>query len=188
MFTFKNLALVLVWIISLALIYPKDASSALLINGVSQSSSTVPLYDKLEVRFNINGTVAENLQWPYDPDNISGLTTKIGITVDGLFLPPGENDWANAVVIPAFLYQPTVIDRSVTADNANSEWIYPKGDAYWVLRFSPKEKGTWQYKIRAQDDSNYPDWSESDPKSFNAINAREGVHGFVQVSTRDPRY
>ena len=188
MSTFKNLALVIVWTISFALIYPKDASSALSISSVSQSSATVPLYDKLEVRFNINGTVAENLQWPYDPDNISGLTTKIGITVDGLFLPPGEDNWANAVVIPAFLYQPTVIDRSATADNANSEWIYPKGDAYWVLRFTPKEIGTWQYKIRAQDDSNYPDWSESDPKSFNAVNAREGVHGFVQVSTRDPRY
>jgi hypothetical protein len=188
MSSYNKLALVLFWTLFLALIYPKDAFSALSISSVSQSSSSVSLYDKLEVRFDINGTVAENLQWPYDPDNISGLTTKIGITVDGLFLPPGENSWAKAVVIPAFLYQPTVIDRSVTSDNANSEWIYPKGDAYWMLRFAPKKKGTWQYKIRAQDDSNYPDWSESAPKSFNATNAREGVHGFVQVSTRDPRY
>ena len=99
----KNFTLVLFWIISITLINPKCMFSSLSISDVSQSSSTVPLYDKLEVRFDINGTVAENLQWPYDPDNISGLTTKTGITVDGLFLPPGEKNWANAYVIPAFL-------------------------------------------------------------------------------------
>jgi len=188
MSSFKKLTLVLFWVILLALIYPKDAFAALSISNVSQSSSTVSLYDKLEVRFDINGTVAENLQWPYDSDNISGLTTKIGITVNGFFLPPGESNWSNAVVIPAFLYQPTIIDRSATSDNANSEWIYPKGDPYWMLRFAPKITGTWKYKIRAQDSSNYPNWTESSVKSFGTTNARSGVHGFVQVSTRDPRY
>ena len=185
---YKNLALLLFWVISIACIKPKTSCSSLSIRGVSQTSPTVPLYNKLEVRFDINGTVAENLQWPYDPDNIPGLTTKTGISVDGLFLPPGEKSWAKAVVVPAFLYQPTVIDRSVTPEDANSEWIYPQGDAYWVLRFAPNKKGTWHYKIRAQDDSNYPDWSESANKFFTATGAQEDVHGFVQVSSRDSRY
>ena len=188
MSAYKNLALLIFWLISSVLIKPENSLSSLSISGISRSSSTVPLYEKLEVRFEINGTVAENLQWPYDPDNIPGLTTKTGITVDGLFLPPGEQNWAKAIVIPAFLYQPTVIDRSVTANDANSEWIYPQGDAYWVLRFSPNKKGTWHYKVRAQDDSNYPEWSESENESFTAKNPEEGVHGFVRVSARDRRY
>ena len=82
---YKNLALLLFWVISIACIKPKTSCSSLSIRGVSQTSPTVPLYNKLEVRFDINGTVAENLQWPYDPDNIPGLTTKTGISVDGLF-------------------------------------------------------------------------------------------------------
>ncbi|MFN2212374.1 MAG: hypothetical protein ACK2UE_04815 [Anaerolineales bacterium] len=188
MSSYKNSFLMLLWIISYAGIYPRATISALSISDVSQSSPTVPLYEKLEINFDIEGSVAENPQWPYDPEDIPGLRTKTGITVDGLFLPPGKNNWTDAVVIPAFLYQPTEIDRSVTPESANSEWIYPVGDAYWVLRFSPDRKGTWHYKIRAQDDSNYPDWSESASRSFTATNAAEGVHGFVQVSTRDPRY
>ena len=185
---YKNFVLLFFWVISVPLIEPKASFSSLSIRGISQSSSTVPLYDKLEVRFEINGTVAENLQWPYDPDNIPGLTTKTGITVDGLFLPPGGKNWAEAIVIPAFLFQPTLIDRSVTSNDANSEWIYPQGDAYWLLRFSPNKKGTWHYKIRAQDDSNYPEWSESANQAFTATNPEEGVHGFVRVSSRDRRY
>ena len=185
---YKNFVLLFFWVISIPLFEPKDSSSTLSIRGVSQSSLTVPLYDKLEVRFDIDGTVAENLQWPYDPDIIPGLTTKTGITVDGLFLPPGEKNWEKAILIPAFLFQPTLIDRSVTSKDANSEWIYPQGDAYWVLRIAPKKKGTWHYKIRAQDDSNFPEWAESAEQAFTATNAREGVHGFVRVSSRDRRY
>jgi len=188
MIAYKNLALLIFWLVSILSTKPKAMLSSLVISDVDQSLQIVPLYEKLEIGFEINGSVAENFQWPYDPDDISGLSTKTGITVDGLFLPPGERNWENALIIPAFFYQPTEIDRSVTAPDANSEWIYPQGDAYWLLRFAPDKKGTWHYKIRAQDDSTYPDWSVSDEYSFTAKNALNGVHGFVQVSTRDPRY
>jgi hypothetical protein len=184
----KNGTLLLFWFFSLLTIEPIRSASALSIINISQSNKTVSLYEKFEIKFDVSGTVAENLQWPYDADEIPGLTTKSGITVDGMFLPPGETDWGKALVVPAFLYQPTLIDRSVTPDNANSEWIYPEGDAYWLLRFAPARKGTWHFKIRAQDDSNYPSWYESAIRSFTAKNPNEGVHGFVQVSTRDSRY
>jgi len=186
--TLKNGTLLLFWLFSLLGIEPSSSASALSIINISQSTKTAPLYEKFEIKFDISGTVAENLQWPYDANNIPGLNTKSGITVDGLFLPPGEADWGRAHVVPAFLYQPTLIDRSVTAEDANNEWIYPKGDAYWLLRFAPGKKGTWHYKIRAQDDSNYPSWYESAIKSFTAKNPNEGVHGFVQVSPHDNRY
>ena len=57
-----------------------------------------------------------------------------------------------------------------------------------MLRFAPKKIGAWKFKIRAQDNSNYPGWVESSVGTFSASSAREGIHGFVQVSTRDPRY
>jgi len=57
-----------------------------------------------------------------------------------------------------------------------------------MLRFAPKKIGTWQYRIRVQDNSNYPNWTESSVKTFSTSSARSGIHGFVKVSTRDPRY
>lgn len=184
----KKFLFVLFGILPSALIQANYAISDLSITHIAQSASIVPLYEKLEITFDVDGTVAENPQWPYDPEQIPGLPTKVGITVDGLFLPPGENNWDKAQVIPAFLFQPTIIDRSVTSSNANSEWIYPSGEAYWVLRFAPDKKGTWRYKIRVQDQSNYPEWLESKTSVFTATRAKAGDHGFVRVSSRDRRY
>jgi len=115
------------------------------------SPSSVALYDKLEIRFDVIGSVASNFHWPYDPGPVTGMSgasLMVGITIDGLFLPPGETDWGKALIQPAFLYQPTIKDRSVIAGNDNSEWIYPVGDPYWLIRFAPQTKGSWQYKIK----------------------------------------
>ena len=70
--------------------------SALTISRI-QSAASVSLYDRFELRFAIDGTVATNLQWPYDPGPVTGMSPgslATGITVDGLFLPPGVTDWA----------------------------------------------------------------------------------------------
>jgi hypothetical protein len=185
---YKKFSFLLLGIFTSALIQADTASPGLSISSITQSASTILLYEKFEISFDIDGMLAENLHWPYDPDEISGLPTKVGITVDGLFLPPGESNWDNALIIPAFLFQPTIIDRSVTSEDANSEWIYPSGEAYWVLRFAADKEGTWRYKIRVQDRSNYPDWLESQASSFEVTGAKAGNHGFIQVSSHDRRY
>jgi hypothetical protein len=181
-----------VFILSLMFALPEPSfSQGSLSIQITQSPSAVSLYDKFEVQFDVNGSVAQNLQWPYDPGPVTGMSGQslgVGITVDGLFLPPGQSSWSNAIVIPAFLYQPTNIDRSVDTGSTNAEWIYPNGNPYWALRFAPKQQGSWQYKIRVQDDSNYPNWAESPVNSFSVTGAQPGVHGFVEVSSRDPRY
>lgn len=190
---FSWLAFILLATISL----PREAfaQTELTIGTVSQNKTTVNLYDRFEATFDITGTVATNPQWPYDPTSVTGLTVNNenqnispGITVDGLFLPPGQTNWGNAIIQPAFLFQPTQIDRSVMAVNTNSEWIYPVEDPVWMVRYAPKQKGSWQFKIRVQDKSNYPNWKESGIGSFTVTDAKAGVHGFVQVSQRDKRY
>lgn len=168
-----------------------SAQTSLAISNVYQSSNSIALYDKVELKFDITGTVATNLQWPYDPGPVNGMSEqslRTGITVDGLFLPPGQTNWGDALVVPAFFYQPTLKDRSINGGTTNAEWIYPSGNPYWLIRFAPKQVGTWQFRIRAQDNSNYPNWVETTPKSFSVTAARPGVHGFVQVSSRDRRY
>jgi hypothetical protein len=89
---YKKFSFLILGVFISGLIQADSASSSLSISSITQSAAIVPLYEKLEITFDIDGTVAENLQWPYDPDEISGLPTKVGITVDGVFLPPGETD------------------------------------------------------------------------------------------------
>jgi len=150
---------------------------------------TVPLYEKFEVTFDITGSPATNTGFPYDIATPSHLPARIGITVDGLFLPPQESDWSRAIIQPAFYYQPMIDDTSI-----DGSWIHPEGQAVWKVRFAPRQTGTWSYKIRVQDDgitsggANMNAWLESDVYTFRVGSARPGNHGFVEVSPHDRRY
>ena len=157
---------------------------------ILEQPQSVPLYGKFEVVFAIEDTVASNLQFPYDPDPPPGVEGRAGITVDGLFLPPGESDWFKALVQPAFLYQPYLYE-----DLGGHDWIYPDGEPVWLLRFAAQRPGTWRYRIRAQDASNCPraaavcaEWAESTEATFAVQETSNGNPGFVGVSSRDARY
>jgi len=139
------------------------------------------LYEKFELDFEIENSVAENFQFPYDAITPNGLESGIGISVDGLFLPPGETNWNNAISQPAFFYQP--FER---INQYSNEGIYPNGKPVWKLRFAPTSLGQWQFKIRAEDASGT---AESEEKSFEVIeSSNEETHGFVRVSPNDVRY
>lgn len=166
------------------------SASNLAISGLSASAATVPLYDKFELTFNVDNTVATNLQFPYDPAPPPGLPGRIGVTVEGLFLPPGETDWQRALRQPGFLYQP--YERRLIN---NTEWLHPNGPPVWKVRFAPKTQGAWQYRVRVQDASLCPAgvnpctaWVQSNTGSFTAGPPRPGNHGFIEVSKTDPRY
>jgi len=160
---------------------------ALTIDNLQPDGSSVSLYEKWELRFSLSDTVAENFDFPYDGQVIAGLPNRIGVTVDGLFLPPGETDWDQALVQPAFFYQPVVKDTDLG-------WFYPQGKPYWLIRFAPKQTGQWRYKVRAQDDSlcrgadPCDQWVESGEGVFDVGPAQPGNHGFVEVSPNDSRY
>jgi len=69
------------------------------------------IYEKCEVTADIT-TVATNLLWPYDPmpaantpDHPNAVPAGVGVSVDGLFLPPGQTNWNDATVQHAFYAQ-----------------------------------------------------------------------------------
>ena len=111
------------------------------------------------------------------------MTGQSGISVEGLFLPPGQTDWQRALRQPGFLFQD--YERELVN---GAEWLYPAGQPVWKVRFAPEVQGTWQYRVRAQDASTYPKWVESETHSFVAGGATSGNHGFVEVSKTDSRY
>jgi len=156
-------------------------------NRVSYPAGLIPQYEKLELSFNVANLAAENVSFPYEAEPIPGLPMRIGVTVDGLFLPPGETDWSRAIVQPAFWYQPMRADES-------TNFLYPEGEGFWKVRFAPMKKGEWKYKIRVQDrsicDNTYPcdRWVESETYTFSVTDARPENHGFIEVSPDDRRY
>src|ERR1700694_738281 len=103
-----------------------DPPSALAVGSPSADVSSVPLYEKFEATFSLTGTAATSLQLPYAPAPPAGLAGRTGISVEGLFLPPGQTDWGNAIHQPAFLYQDYAHQQIDGRD-----WLAPDGEAVW---------------------------------------------------------
>lgn len=166
-------------------------SAGLSISPLGLDTAAVPMYEPVQVTFDVAGAAATNLDFPYDPDPPPGLMGRVGISVEGLFLPPGETDWGHAVIQPAFRYQ----DYQRVIGASNVEALTPIGPPTWQLRFAPTRVGAWQVMVRAQDASVCPEdavpcdvWVESAAVSFVAADPLPGQHGFIRVSERDPRY
>ena len=169
------------------LTYPAASNSDLHISRVTDNRSDyknnrIPSYEKFEITFHVENSVAGNFQLPYDPNPPAGIDPAIypkhkGISVDAYFLPPGESDWNEAYAQPGFFYR--YYDYEVRDEH---DWFYP-ADSAWKIRFSPNQPGAWQYKIRVQDDSGV---YETEPRTFSV--ASSSNKGFIGVSQTDPRY
>lgn len=167
--------------------------------GGSQDAPKVPKYEKFELTFDIkypDGTDPNaNPYWPYDPSPTANTAAHpeavpagAGISVDGLFLAPGKTDWAQAVVQPAFYYQDYERNDKLY-EWYKRDWLYPKGNPLWKVRFAPTQEGNWQYKIRVTDATGrvvYNPATEGKPSSFSTVAGTS--RGFVQNSPTDYRY
>ncbi|MBE7551507.1 MAG: hypothetical protein HS126_10590 [Anaerolineales bacterium] len=156
-------------------------------NTADYSDNKVPKYAKLEITFQVKNSVAKNFQLPYDPNPPHGIDLTYpkhqGISVDALFLPPGQADWAKAYQQPAFYYQGFEDQIKKNRDNLDREWNYPTGEFAWKVRFAPNVPGTWQFKLKAQDASGF---TETAAQNFTVANSSNP--GFIKVSAIDSRY
>ena len=165
------------------------APSALQVINVQANATTIGLYEKFELTFTINGSVATNPYFPYDPSPPPGVPAGVGITVEGLFSP---DHWTTVITQPAFLYQPyerrCIFDNTTVTDCPpnGDEWLYPAGEPVWKVRFVPQQTGTWRYRLRAIDASGTV---ESDEGTFTVVpSALPHNRGFIRVSPTDPGY
>lgn len=159
---------------------PAAAPVVLAITGVTDNrgdyaGGRIPRYNKLEITFSIANTVAANLQWPYDPAPPPGVPAGAGLTVNALFTP---DNWATTYTQPAFYDQP--FDYQV---RRGRDWLYPRGDPVWKVRFAPNRAGTWHYRLSAQDASGL---AQGPVVSFTV--GASASRGFIRVSPTDPRY
>ena len=148
-------------------------------NRADYSGGDIPKYEKFEITFQVENSVAGNFQFPYDPSPPPGIDPQSpiyqGITVDALFTP---DDWNTIYVQPAFYFQ-----HFLEEVHRNKEWFYPTDDYAWKVRFSAHQTGDWQFKLRATDASGMV---ESNSYTFYVSNSANP--GLIQVSQSDPRY
>ncbi|MCJ7566139.1 MAG: DUF5060 domain-containing protein, partial [Anaerolineales bacterium] len=172
----KFVSLVLIASILLPLLLGFDipttqAASGPGIANIQVQSSSVETYEKFEVKFDV-ATNASNPYFPYDSNPPAGVDPGIGVTVEALFSPDG---WFTIHRQPAFYFQD--FDHQI---KGGKDWIYPRDDFSWVVRFSPPTVGTWQFKLSAEDASGR---TETSPQSFTV--AAGSNKGFIRVSSED---
>lgn len=167
----------------------RAAPTALRISAIQANASSVGLYEKFELTFSIEGSVASNPYFPYDPSPPSGVPAGVGITVEGLFSP---DNWQTVLVQPGFLYQ--AYERRCIYDGRpvdpcppnGDEWLYPQGAPVWKVRFAPQRLGTWRYRLRVSDASGTVESAERTFEVRPSTLAHN--HGFIRISQRDPGY
>ena len=151
-----------------------NVAGNLQIRGVTAAGS-VPKYEQFEVTFNVTGSVAANLQMPYDPAPPAGIPTGWGITVNAQF---SQDDFQTSYTIPAFYYQ--YYEYQV---KGNRDWFNPLDQFAWKVRFAPPREGVWQYRLTATDASG----SVTSPVETFSVSSSTNA-GFIRVSPRDSRY
>jgi hypothetical protein len=134
----------------------------------------VSQFDKLEISFQVVGSAATDMQWPYDPAPPNGVPSGTGISVDAIFTDPMGRQFAQ----PAF-YSEVFLDEV----RDGRDWHLPTGTFEWRVRFTPNLAGVWSYRLTATDRSGS---AESGSYHFNVDpSARKG---FLRVSEQDTRY
>ena len=148
---------------------------------IDQGSNARPdrtLYAKFEIAFDITGTAATNMYFPYDLDTPTGIEPGTGINVDAYLLPPNQADWTNGENSAVFL-----LSTGAGTWYGSEAGLVPTGSPEWRCRFTPETAGTWQYKVRAQDAAGT---AESAIQQFSVIDSSR--KGFVRISATDPRF
>jgi hypothetical protein len=177
----RVVARTLLWFFPLLL--PLDGVAAPAISNLAVPVQ-VGRYQKLEVTFDITGTVAQNFQLPYDPAPPAGIDPNYswhqGISVDAEF---SANSWQTIYRQPAFYYHRYQDGIKQSWDGSQQEWFYPTGQNTWAVRFAPNSTGTWQGRITARDASGA---TVSATFSFSVVASTS--KGFLHVSKNDPRY
>lgn len=136
-------------------------------------------YGKFEANFSISGSSYTNPYASYDPAPPLSNYYKpgVGVTADVLFLPPGQNDWSQAIVWPAFWYQPV----NLAMIGSQQQGIVT-GSGTWKVRAQLKQQGTWQARPKLVDANGTTLLAAT---SFSVLAPAAGAHGPLRVALNE---
>lgn len=179
-------------------------SAALKIADLQCESKQVEQWDVVTVRFQLLNSAATQPYLPYDPAPAAGLAWVDGTTVDGVFTAADGKTYRR----PCFIYQDYERDLkhrdsgpAWRAERAKykkepldpnksfqdmEQWVYPRGNPVWMVRFAPPTQGRWTGRIEVREAKGA---AQSEPVEFQVVAPKQPAnHGPVRVSTTDPRY
>ena len=136
--------------------------------------ATVAQFGLLEVQFQVLGSQAEYLQWPFDAEPPSGVPPGEGISVDAVFTDPDGQRFSQ----PAFHAR-----EFVDGVEDGRDWHLPTDRTAWHVRFTPNRPGPWHYTLTARDRSGVA----TSPGRTVMVTA-SSARGFIRVSAADHRY
>jgi len=152
-----------------------QAPATLAIVDVQQMPpATLPQFGLLEVQFQVIGSQASNLQWPFDASPPAGVPHGEGISVDAVFTDPDGRRYSQ----PAFHAR-----EFVDGVEEGRDWHLPTDRTAWHVRFTPNRPGSWHYTITARDRSGEV---VSPGRTF--MVTASPARGFIRVSAADHRY
>lgn len=126
---------------------------------VRPSRTTLPIYQKLEVRVETGKSYAN----PFDPAEVK---------VEGLFTAPS----GKVSTVSGFWFQDFAVDHAAKAVRAT-------GAPHFRLRFTPVEVGTYRCTVRVTDQAGT---QSSQSHQVRTTQAAPGTKGFVRVHPRQP--
>jgi hypothetical protein len=177
-------------------------SGELQISDLDPGGGKVEQWDMLTVRFQLRNSAATHPQFPYEPDPPPGLKWTDGVSVDGVFT---SVDGKTTCRRPAFLYRDYQIglkDRESKKRKpagakkkaqegkkfreGEEQWLYPRGEPVWMVRFAPPSPGRWTGRIEAREAKGT---AQSQPFEFRVVPPTQPHnHGPVRVAPADSRY
>lgn len=178
-------AALLLWALPAAVAAPPSLGTV----SRSGAGTGIGRFEKMELTFSVV-TAARNPQLPFDPAappyaaNLKpDEDARRGVSVDGLFLPPGQADWNLARVQPGFQYRPYVRTPGPPGAVHQTENLVAAGPDVWKIRFAPTLEGVWRYRVRVRDAGGL---ALSDPRTVSCVPS--SGKGFLRVSPTDSRY
>ena len=139
---------------------PPIFKEKLAINSISENKKKTGMYEKFELTLDISATYHD----AFDPDQIA---------IESHFTSPS----GKAIDLCGFLYQ----DYERNSSDVN--YLIPKGNSCWKIRFAPTEIGTYKYYVTVKDKSGEV---ASKEQTFECIPSNNP--GFARVSKKDPSY
>lgn len=137
------------------------SNQPLQLKSIKKSSDQVPKYGLFELTIDLTASY----ETPFDPDQVK---------VDVHFTSPS----GKRIVVPGFFYQD--FEQQIKDE---AEFLIPKGEPVWKVRFAPTEVGRYRFQVIAQDKSGSV---KSKTDFFEALPSKS--HGYIRVSKDDKRY
>ncbi len=131
------------------------------ISDIAVSASTVPQYSRFEITCNL----PDRYRNPFDPDEVSLQAV--------LTAPDGEE-----IRVDGF-YSQNFYRKVMLSD----EYSLPQGKPFWQVRFAPRQRGEYRYRLEVKDR-----WGEDVWEGGTLMAGPPVEKGAIRVSARDPRY